>query len=66
MIDIETLVVVICAKISVVCSLAVNWYQGYITPAWRVAETDIKVCGEWLYLFKPIDSGGRAYLQQSP
>lgn len=45
----------------------VRWYQGHTTSSWRVDETYIKVCGEWLYLFRAIDSRGRTvdfYLSQ--
>ncbi len=37
----------------------IRWYQGYTTSSWRVDETYIKVCGQWLYLFRAIDSRGR-------
>ncbi len=37
----------------------IRWYQGYTTCSWRVDETHVKVCGEWLYLFRAIDSRGR-------
>ncbi len=45
----------------------IRWYQGYTTSSWRVDETYIKICGEWLYLFRAIDSRGRTmdfYLSQ--
>jgi IS6 family transposase len=45
----------------------IPWYQGYTTSSWRVDETCINVCGEWLYLFRAIDSRGRTidfYLSQ--
>ncbi len=37
----------------------IRWYQGHTTGSWRVDETYIKVGGEWLYLFRAIDSRGR-------
>jgi transposase, IS6 family len=45
----------------------IRWYQGYTTSSWRVDETYVNVCGEWLYLFRAIDSHGRTidfYLSQ--
>jgi IS6 family transposase len=45
----------------------IRWYQGYTGCSWRVDETYIKVSGEWLYLFRAIDSRGRTidfYLSQ--
>jgi transposase-like protein len=37
----------------------IRWYQGHTGCSWRVDETYIKVCGQWLYLFRAIDSRGR-------
>jgi transposase, IS6 family len=45
----------------------IRWYQGYTTSSWRLDETYINVSGEWLYLFRAIDSRGRTidfYLSQ--
>jgi transposase, IS6 family len=45
----------------------IPWYQGYTSCSWRVDESYIKVCGEWLYLFRATDSRGRTidfYLSQ--
>jgi transposase, IS6 family len=45
----------------------IRWYQGHTGCSWRVDETYIKVFGEWLYLFRAIDSRGRTidfYLSQ--
>ena len=40
----------------------IRWYQGYTTSSWRVDETHIRVCGEWLYLFRAIDSRGLLFV----
>ncbi len=45
----------------------IRWYQGHTNSSWRVDETYIGVRGQWLYLFRAIDSRGRTvdfYLSQ--
>jgi len=35
-----------------------NWRKRQVTRKWNLVETDIKVKGQWLYLYRAIDSNG--------
>jgi transposase, IS6 family len=37
----------------------IRWFKRLTGCSWRADETYIKVCGEWLYLFRAIDRRGR-------
>ena len=36
-----------------------QWYQNRLSFSWRVDETYVKVKGQWKYLYRAIDKGGK-------
>ncbi len=36
-----------------------NRYAVPAWPAWCVDETNVKVCGEWVYLYRAVDRDGQ-------